>query len=163
MSARIHKDLPLSLSSCTGNRNFSQSNGTCVTEVGKLIHSFSATVVLIVLVTLIFGVIAVSLFTFHFHKSKMKKRKMQRAQEEYERDHCSPETVKGTSPKSVAVSPGPKAAAAAAAAAAVCLSPDSHNKRQSLDSRTGPERGGSESALHCTDAARNPVFHSMLL
>ncbi|XP_072120418.1 uncharacterized protein C11orf87 homolog [Mobula birostris] len=164
MSARIHKDLSLSLSSCTGNRNFSPSNGTCVTEVGKLIHSFSATVVLIVLVMLIFGVIAVSLFTFHFHKSKMKKRKMQRAQEEYERDHCSPEAEKGTSPKSVAVSPGPNtAAAAAAAAAAVCLPPDIHSKRQSLDSRTGPERGESDSALHCTDAARNPVFHSMLL
>ncbi|XP_067841519.1 uncharacterized protein C11orf87 homolog [Heptranchias perlo] len=159
MSARIHKDLPLSLSSCTGNRNFSQSNGTCVTEVEKLIHSFSATVVLIVLVTLIFGVIAVSLTTFHFHKSKMKKRKMQRAQEEYERDHCSPKAVKGPSPEkgSVMVSPGPKAAAAA------CLSPDIHNKTQTLDSRTGPEIEGSESDLYCTDTKRNPVFKSMLL
>lgn len=153
MSARIHKDLPLSLSSCTGNRNFSQSNDTCVAEVRKLMHSFSATVVLIVLVTLIFGVIAVSLFTFHFHKSKMKKRKMQRAQDEYERDHCSPAAVKGSTPKSAAVSLGPR----------VCPSPDIHNIRQTLDSRTGPERGGSASALHCTDAASNPLFHSMLL
>uniref|UniRef100_UPI00398E80ED uncharacterized protein C11orf87 homolog n=1 Tax=Pristiophorus japonicus TaxID=55135 RepID=UPI00398E80ED len=153
MSARIHKDLALSLSSCTGNRNFSQSNGTCVTEVGKLIHSFSATVVLIVLVTLIFGVIAVSLVTFHFHKSKMKKRKMQRAQEEYERDHCSPEAAKSSplEKESVMVSPGPKAAAAC------------HNKTQTLDSRTAPEIEGSQSDLHCTDTASNPVFQSMLL
>ncbi|XP_067888949.1 uncharacterized protein C11orf87 homolog [Heterodontus francisci] len=160
MSARIHKDFPLSLSSCTGNRNFSQSNGTCVTEVGKLIHSFSATVVLTVLVTLIFGVIAVSLITFHFHKSKMKKRKMQKAQEEYERDHCSPEAVKGTSSAkgNAVVSPDPKAAAA-------CLSPAIHNHTHTLESGIDPELQESESVsdLHCTDTPRNPVLQSMLL
>ncbi|XP_041055943.1 uncharacterized protein C11orf87 homolog [Carcharodon carcharias] len=159
MSARIHKDLPLSLSSCTGNRNFSQSNGTCVTEVGKLIYSFSATVVLIVLVTLIFGVIAVSLLTFHFHKSKMKKRKMQRAQQEYERDHCSPEAVKGSSPEKgsgMMVSPGPKAAAA-------CLSAHIHNNTHTVPSGSGPRAAESESDLHCTDTPRNPVSQSMLL
>ncbi|XP_060682681.1 uncharacterized protein C11orf87 homolog [Hemiscyllium ocellatum] len=153
MSARIHKELPLSLSSCSGNRNFSHANGTCVTEVGKLMYSFSATVVLIVLVTLIVGVIAVSLITFHFHKSKMKKRKMQRAQEEYERDHCSPVARSGSSPKGVGVMGSP-----VCQAAAVSLSP-THTVDSS--SRLDPEE--SESDLHCTDTARNPVFQSVLL
>ncbi|KAK2881500.1 hypothetical protein Q8A67_018768 [Cirrhinus molitorella] len=44
---------------------------------------------------MIIGIIFVSVTTFHFHKSKMKKRKIQKAQEEYERDNCSPKTVKG--------------------------------------------------------------------
>ncbi|XP_059502635.1 uncharacterized protein C11orf87 homolog [Stegostoma tigrinum] len=153
MSARIHKDLSLSLSSCSGNRNFSQSNGTCVTEVGKLMYSFSATVVLIVLVTLIVGVIAVSLITFHFHKSKMKKRKMQRAQEEYERDHCSPEALNCSSPEAVGVTGSPAYQAATA----------SRCPPHTVDSSSRPDREESESDLHCTDTARNPEFQSVLL
>ncbi|XP_078078958.1 uncharacterized protein C11orf87 homolog [Mustelus asterias] len=156
MSARIHKALPLSLSSCAGNRNFSHNNGTCVTEVGKLIYSFSATVVLIVLVTLIFGVIAVSLLTFHFHKSKMKKRKMQRAQQEYERDQGSPEAAKGSPPErgsAVMLSPAPRAAAAAA--------PCSHSNTHTL--HPGPGAGEPQSDPHCTDTPRKPLFQSMLL
>ncbi|KAG9348337.1 hypothetical protein JZ751_002072 [Albula glossodonta] len=58
-------------------------------------QAFSSTAVLIVLIAVIIGIIFVSLITFHFHKSKMKKRKIQKAQEEYERDNCSPKTAKG--------------------------------------------------------------------
>ncbi|XP_076968159.1 uncharacterized protein C11orf87 homolog [Tamandua tetradactyla] len=110
MSARAPKELRLALPPCLLNRTFASSNasgsgnpsvrspgaggggggGTCITQVGQqLFQSFSSTLVLIVLVTLIFCLIVLSLSTFHIHKRRMKKRKMQRAQEEYERDHCS--------------------------------------------------------------------------
>lgn len=106
MSARAPKELRLALPPCLLNRTFASHNasggsnagvrssgaggGTCITQVGQqLFQSFSSTLVLIVLVTLIFCLIVLSLSTFHIHKRRMKKRKMQRAQEEYERDHCS--------------------------------------------------------------------------
>ncbi|XP_008831037.1 uncharacterized protein C11orf87 homolog [Nannospalax galili] len=107
MSARAPKELRLALPPCLLNRTFASPNasgsggnagvrssgaggGTCITQVGQqLFQSFSSTLVLIVLVTLIFCLILLSLSTFHIHKRRMKKRKMQRAQEEYERDHCS--------------------------------------------------------------------------
>nr|XP_017511920.2 uncharacterized protein C11orf87 homolog isoform X1 [Manis javanica] len=108
MSARAPKELRLALPPCLLNRTFASptaggsgnvsargpgaggGGGTCITQVGQqLFQSFSSTLVLIVLVTLIFCLIVLSLSTFHIHKRRMKKRKMQRAQEEYERDHCS--------------------------------------------------------------------------
>ncbi|XP_007934765.1 uncharacterized protein C11orf87 homolog [Orycteropus afer afer] len=104
MSARAPKELRLALPPCLLNRTFASPNasgnasargpggggGTCITQVGQqFFQSFSSTLVLIVLVTLIFCLIVLSLSTFHIHKRRMKKRKMQRAQEEYERDHCS--------------------------------------------------------------------------
>ncbi|KAG8519011.1 putative protein C11orf87 [Galemys pyrenaicus] len=107
MSARAPKELRLALPPCFLNRTFASPNasgggnasargasagsgGTCITQVGQqLFQSFSSTLVLIVLVTVIFCLIVLSLSTFHMHKRRMKKRKMQRAQEEYERDHCS--------------------------------------------------------------------------
>lgn len=106
MSARAPKELRLALPPCLLNRTFAPHNasggsnagvrgsgaggGTCITQVGQqLFQSFSSTLVLIVLVTLIFCLIVLSLSTFHIHKRRMKKRKMQRAQEEYEKDHCS--------------------------------------------------------------------------
>ncbi|XP_075404868.1 uncharacterized protein C11orf87 homolog [Tenrec ecaudatus] len=102
MSARAPKELRLALPPCLLNRTFASPNasgnasargpaagGTCITQVGQqLSQSFSSTLVLIVLVTLIFCLVVLSLSTFHLHKRRMKKRKMQRAQEEYERDHC---------------------------------------------------------------------------
>nr|BAC28535.1 unnamed protein product [Mus musculus] len=104
MSARAPKELRLALPPCLLNRTFASHNasggssaglrssgaggGTCITQVGQqLFQSFSSTLVLIVLVTLIFCLLVLSLSTFHIHKRRMKKRKMQRAQEEYERDH----------------------------------------------------------------------------
>ncbi|XP_054829192.1 uncharacterized protein C11orf87 homolog [Eublepharis macularius] len=91
MSAKLSKELGLSLPPCLLNRTSGSSNASsaCITQVGQLFQSFSSTFVLIVLVTLIFCLILLSLITFHIHKRKMKKRKMQKAQEEYERDHCS--------------------------------------------------------------------------
>lgn len=108
MSARAPKELRLALPPCLLNRTFASPNasgsgnasargpgagggsgGTCITQVGQqLFQSFSSTLVLTVLVTLIFCLIVLSLSTFHMHKRRMKKRKLQRAQEEYERDHC---------------------------------------------------------------------------
>ncbi|KGL84195.1 Uncharacterized protein C11orf87 [Tinamus guttatus] len=91
MSARLPKELRLSLPPCLLNRTSAASNAssTCVAQVGQLFQSFSSTLVLTVLVALIFCVILLSLATFHVHKRRMKKRKMQKAQEEYERDHCA--------------------------------------------------------------------------
>lgn len=94
MSARTSADLALSIPHCTLNGTV-QTNGTCIQQMDQLFQSFSSTAVLFVLIALIVGIIFVSLVTFHFHKSKMKKRKIQRAQEEYERDNCSPKAVKG--------------------------------------------------------------------
>uniref|UniRef100_A0A8C4RXG8 Si:dkey-35i13.1 n=1 Tax=Erpetoichthys calabaricus TaxID=27687 RepID=A0A8C4RXG8_ERPCA len=108
MSARTSSAVALSLSPCSLNRNVSQSNGTCITEVDRLFQTFSSTIVLIVLIAVICGLIFLSLVTFHFHKSKMKKRKIERAQEEYERDNCTINSMKG-SPKDkegVMVRPG---------------------------------------------------------
>uniref|UniRef100_A0A8C8VLC0 Chromosome 11 open reading frame 87 n=1 Tax=Pelusios castaneus TaxID=367368 RepID=A0A8C8VLC0_9SAUR len=91
------KELRLSLPPCLLNRTTASSNAssTCIAQVGQLFQSFSSTLVLIVLVALIFCLILLSLATFHVHKRKMKKRKMQRAQEEYERDHCNPSAEAG--------------------------------------------------------------------
>ncbi|XP_062983894.1 uncharacterized protein C11orf87 homolog [Elgaria multicarinata webbii] len=91
MSAKLSKELRLSLPTCLFNRTSGSSNAssTCITQMGQLFQSFSSTFVLIVLVALIFCLILLSLITFHIHKRKMKKRKMEKAQEEYERDHCS--------------------------------------------------------------------------
>ncbi|XP_054581740.1 uncharacterized protein C11orf87 homolog [Eptesicus fuscus] len=117
MSARAPKELRLALPPCLLNRTFASPNasgngnasargqgtggGTCITQVGQqLFQSFSSTLVLIVLVTLIFCLIVLSLSTFHIHKRRMKKRKMQRAQEEYERDHCSGNRGAGEPPAS---------------------------------------------------------------
>lgn len=118
MSARAPKELRLALPPCLLNRTFASPNasgtgnagargpgaggggGTCITQVGQqLFQSFSSTLVLIVLVTLIFCLIVLSLSTFHIHKRRMKKRKMQRAQEEYERDHCSGSRSSGGLPR----------------------------------------------------------------
>ncbi|XP_036393536.1 uncharacterized protein C11orf87 homolog [Megalops cyprinoides] len=94
MSARTSENLALSIPSCTFNGT-TQTNGTCIDQMDHLFQAFSSTAVLIVLIAVIVGIIFVSLTTFHFHKSKMKKRKIQKAQEEYERDNCSPKIAKG--------------------------------------------------------------------
>uniref|UniRef100_A0A8C5PCF7 Uncharacterized protein n=1 Tax=Leptobrachium leishanense TaxID=445787 RepID=A0A8C5PCF7_9ANUR len=93
MSPRFSKQLRLSMSPCLLNRTSpsNSSSTNCLTEVVEpLLQSFSSTLVLIVLATVIFCLVVLSLSTFHMHKSKMKKRKIEKAQEEYERDHCSP-------------------------------------------------------------------------
>ncbi|KAJ8414497.1 hypothetical protein AAFF_G00036990 [Aldrovandia affinis] len=94
MSARTSENLALSIPACTSNGT-TQTNGTCIDQVDQLFQVFSSTAVLIVLIVMIIGIIFVSLVTFHFHKSKMKKRKIEKAQEEYERDNCSPKAAKG--------------------------------------------------------------------
>ncbi|KAB0389021.1 hypothetical protein E2I00_007886 [Balaenoptera physalus] len=90
MSAREPKELRLALPPCLLNRTFASPNasgtgnasargpgaggggGTCITQVGQqLFHSFSSTLVLIVLVTLIFCLIVLSLSTFHIHKRSL--------------------------------------------------------------------------------------------
>ncbi|OCT96149.1 uncharacterized protein C11orf87 homolog [Xenopus laevis] len=90
MSGRISKQLRLSVPPCLINRTTVSNTSSCPTEVEPLFQSFSSTLVLIVLATVIFCLVVLSLSTFHMHKSKMKKRKIEKAQEEYERDHCSP-------------------------------------------------------------------------
>ncbi|XP_068121084.1 uncharacterized protein C11orf87 homolog [Hyperolius riggenbachi] len=95
MSARIAKQLRLSMPPCLLNRTSASNATSCVTEVEPLFPAFSSTVVLIVLATVIFCLVVLSLSTFHMHKSKMKKRKIEKAQEEYERDHCSPKAERG--------------------------------------------------------------------
>ncbi|XP_016413010.1 uncharacterized protein C11orf87 homolog [Sinocyclocheilus rhinocerous] len=94
MSARTLERL-VSIPHCALNGTARTSNGTCFERVDQLFQAFSSTVVLFVLIAMIIGIIFVSVTTFHFHKSKMKKRKIQKAQEEYERDNCSPKAVKG--------------------------------------------------------------------
>lgn len=90
MSAITSPDrLALAVPPC-GSNGTAWPEGACMARVEQLFQALSSTVVLFVLVAMIAAVISVSLTTFHFHKSKMKKRKMQRAQEEYERDNCSP-------------------------------------------------------------------------
>ncbi|XP_073674194.1 uncharacterized protein C11orf87 homolog [Garra rufa] len=95
MSARTLERLALSIPHCALNGTARTSNGTCFDRVDQLFQAFSSTAVLFVLIAMIIGIIFVSVTTFHFHKSKMKKRKIQKAQEEYERDNCSPKAVKG--------------------------------------------------------------------
>ncbi|OCT93229.1 uncharacterized protein C11orf87 homolog [Xenopus laevis] len=90
MSARISKQLRLSVPPCLINRTTVSNTSSCTTQVEPLFQSFSSTLVLIVLATVIFCLVVLSLSTFHMHKSKMKKRKIEKAQEEYERDNCSP-------------------------------------------------------------------------
>uniref|UniRef100_A0A4W4ECV1 Uncharacterized protein n=1 Tax=Electrophorus electricus TaxID=8005 RepID=A0A4W4ECV1_ELEEL len=67
-----------------------ETNATCFEKVNPFLPRFSSTVALTLLGIVIIGIIVLSLTTYHYHKSKMKKRKIQRAQEEYERDNCSP-------------------------------------------------------------------------
>ncbi|XP_051535767.1 uncharacterized protein C11orf87 homolog [Myxocyprinus asiaticus] len=95
MSARTLERLALSIPHCALNGTAWSNNGTCFDRVDQLFQAFSSTAVLFVLIAMIIGIIFVSVTTFHFHKSKMKKRKIQKAQEEYERDNCSPKAVKG--------------------------------------------------------------------
>ncbi|KAG8584728.1 hypothetical protein GDO81_004745 [Engystomops pustulosus] len=95
MSASISKQLRLSMPPCLLNRTSASNTTSCTTEVEPLFQSFSSTLVLIVLATVIFCLVVLSLSTFHLHKSKMKKRKIEKAQEEYERDHCSPKAERG--------------------------------------------------------------------
>lgn len=95
MSARTLERLALSIPHCALNGTARTGNGTCFDRVDQLFQAFSSTGVLFVLITMIIGIIFVSVTTFHFHKSKMKKRKIQKAQEEYERDNCSPKGAKG--------------------------------------------------------------------
>ncbi|XP_053313851.1 uncharacterized protein C11orf87 homolog [Spea bombifrons] len=90
MSPRFPKQLGLSMPPCLLNRTSSPNGTSCLTEVEPLFQPFSSTLVLIVLATVICCLVVLSLSTFHMHKSKMKKRKIEKAQEEYERDHCSP-------------------------------------------------------------------------
>ncbi|KAG8452936.1 hypothetical protein GDO86_004656 [Hymenochirus boettgeri] len=91
MSARISKQLRLPVPPCLINRTSLSNSSSCEAEVEPLLlQSFSSTLVLIVLATVIFCLVVLSLSTFHMHKSKMKKRKIEKAQEEYERDHSSP-------------------------------------------------------------------------
>ncbi|XP_073525894.1 uncharacterized protein C11orf87 homolog [Phyllobates terribilis] len=95
MSASISKQLRLSMPPCLLNRTSASNATSCTTEVEPLFQTFSSTLVLIVLATVIFCLVVLSLSTFHLHKSKMKKRKIEKAQEEYERDHCSPKAERG--------------------------------------------------------------------
>ncbi|MEE6472793.1 hypothetical protein FKM82_009726 [Ascaphus truei] len=95
MSAKISKHLGLSVPPCLLNRTSASNTTSCVTEVEPLYQTFSSTLVLIVLATVIFCLVVLSLSTFHMHKSKMKKRKIEKAQEEYERDNRSPEAERG--------------------------------------------------------------------
>ncbi|KAL4647674.1 hypothetical protein GN956_G8085 [Arapaima gigas] len=87
----------LSIPPCTSNGT-TGTNGTCMDRMDHFFLAFSSTAVLFVLVAVITGIVFVSLVTFHVHKRKMKKRKIQKAQEEYERDNCSPRTAKGKAP-----------------------------------------------------------------
>ncbi|XP_052472023.1 uncharacterized protein C11orf87 homolog [Carassius gibelio] len=95
MSSRTSERLALSIPHCALNGTARSSNGTCLDPVDQLFQASSSTAVLFVLIAMIIGIIFVSVTTFHFHKSKMKKRKIQKAQEEYERDNCSPKAAKG--------------------------------------------------------------------
>ncbi|KAF7700126.1 uncharacterized protein C11orf87 homolog [Silurus meridionalis] len=94
MSPGSSESLALSIPPCTSNGTTS-ANGTCADPTDPLFRSFSSTMVLLVLLSMIAGTILVSLATFHLHKSKMRKRKIQRAQEEYERDSGRPKAVRG--------------------------------------------------------------------
>ncbi|KAI4891398.1 hypothetical protein NFI96_006447 [Prochilodus magdalenae] len=67
-----------------------ENNATCVEKVEHLPPPFSSTSALTLLGVVIVAIVALSLTTHHCHKGKMKRRKIERAQEEYERDHCSP-------------------------------------------------------------------------
>ncbi|XP_036444419.1 uncharacterized protein C11orf87 homolog [Colossoma macropomum] len=67
-----------------------ESNATCAEKVEHLPPPFSSTSALTLLGVVIVAIVALSLTTHHCHKGKMKRRKIERAQEEYERDHCSP-------------------------------------------------------------------------
>ncbi|XP_040278555.1 uncharacterized protein C11orf87 homolog [Bufo bufo] len=95
MSSSLSKQLRLSMSPCLLNRTSASNATSCTTEVEPLFQTFSSTLVLIVLATVIFCLVVLSLSTFHMHKIKMKKRKIEKAQEEYERDHCSPKAERG--------------------------------------------------------------------
>ncbi|XP_069615178.1 uncharacterized protein C11orf87 homolog [Ranitomeya imitator] len=95
MSSSTSKQLRLSMPPCLLNRTSAPNATSCTTQVEPLFQTFSSTLVLIVLATVIFCLVVLSLSTFHLHKSKMKKRKIEKAQEEYERDHCSPKVKRG--------------------------------------------------------------------
>lgn len=98
----------LSIPLCIYN-GASQTNGTCMDQIGRFFQPFSSTFALMVLVAMIIGIILVSLAAFHFNKRRMKKRKIQRAQEEYERDNRSPSTKAKREPTrpSIIVRPSP--------------------------------------------------------
>ncbi|XP_024250756.1 uncharacterized protein C11orf87 homolog [Oncorhynchus tshawytscha] len=91
MTNKESEDVGLSIPLCIYN-GASQTNGTCMDQIGRFFQPFSSTFALMVLVAMIIGIILVSLVAFHFNKRRMKKRKIQRAQEEYERDNLSPST-----------------------------------------------------------------------
>ncbi|XP_067418828.1 uncharacterized protein C11orf87 homolog [Emydura macquarii macquarii] len=152
MSAKLSKELRLSLPPCLLNRTAASSNAssTCITQVGQLFHSFSSTLVLIVLVTLIFCLILLSLTTFHVHKRKMKKRKMQRAQEEYERDHCSgssnPEAgIQGETPQGRNTRLG------------------SSTQDSAIQRPSAPDAQGAHPARPCLDAAGAGLLQTVVL
>lgn len=66
------------------------SNATRAEKVEQLLPPFSSTSALSLLGVVILAIVALSLTTHHCNKGKMKRRKIERAQEEYERDHCNP-------------------------------------------------------------------------
>lgn len=158
MSAKLSKELRLSLPPCFLNRTSATLNtsSTCITQVGQLFQSFSSTLVLIVLVTVIFCLILLSLTTFHIHKRKMKKRKMQKAQEEYERDHCT-----RSSSNSSSQHPGMGVQGEAPQGR------DSRLGRPSQDSeiqRSSPSAApSSQQARACLDTAGAGLLHTVIL
>nr|XP_006002698.1 PREDICTED: uncharacterized protein C11orf87 homolog [Latimeria chalumnae] len=161
MSARIPKDLELSLPPCILNRTSFRSNGTCITEMEQLFQSFSSTLVLIVLVALIVCLLALSLATFHFHKHKMKKRKMQRAQEEYDRDHCKnkPATDSPTVGNRIVVGTEPKDKG-------VCTCPQKQHNRHinpPNNAKTSPSTDGPQVDISCSGKTRDQIFQTVVL
>lgn len=108
MTNKESEDVGLSIPLCIYN-GASQTNGTCMDQIGRFFQPFSSTFALMVLVAMIIGIILVSLAAFHFNKRRMKKRKIQRAQEEYERDNRSPSTKAKREPTrpSIIVRPSP--------------------------------------------------------
>ncbi|XP_026184707.1 uncharacterized protein C11orf87 homolog [Mastacembelus armatus] len=89
MTARTSEASGLSVPPHRCHGLFQTNNGTCAEQL-SLFPPFSSTLALLVLVAVLVGIVLVSLATFHFHKRKLRNRKIQRAQEEYERDSCSP-------------------------------------------------------------------------
>ncbi|XP_068786410.1 uncharacterized protein C11orf87 homolog [Struthio camelus] len=157
MSAKLSKELRLSLPPCLLNRTSATLNAssTCITQVGQLFQSFSSTLVLIVLVALIFCVILLSLTTFHIHKRRMKKRKMQKAQEEYERDHCA----RGSNGSSQRPQAGVQAEVPHGGDSRLGRPPqDSEIQRPSLSAASS-----SQSAGACLDAAGTGLLQTVVL
>ncbi|XP_053561033.1 uncharacterized protein C11orf87 homolog [Bombina bombina] len=157
MSTEISKHLRLLLPPCILNRTSTSNSTSCFTEVEPLFQSFSSTMVLIVLATVIFCLVVLSLSTFHMHKSKMKKRKIEKAQEEYEKDHCSPKAERGS------LYGREMNQASGAQDSACCTSPTIQRKEQitlNLDTRISEESLQADSPL---DRATGELVHSMVL